>query len=68
MATKSKATSKNTSKKSTGVAASTNGRPKSNTAVRLNQYGIPDWRLEQPEFEVVEVREGPEVHDEIKAG
>src|SRR5262245_14739306 len=66
MATKSKTTSKNTSRKSTGVSASANGRPKSNTAVRLNQYGIPDWRLEQPEFEVVEVREGPEVHYEIK--
>ena len=34
--------------------------------VRVNQYGIPDWRLEHPEFEVVEVSGGPEVHYEIK--
>ncbi len=32
-----------------------NGAPKKAPAVRVNQYGIPDWRLEQPEFEVREV-------------
>jgi len=32
----------------------------------VNQYGIPDWRLEQPEFEVREITEGPEIHYEIK--
>src|SRR5215475_15669177 len=48
-------------------AVSSNGRPASKTAaVRINQYGIPDWRLEQPEFEVREVSAGPEVHYEIK--
>jgi TPP-dependent pyruvate/acetoin dehydrogenase alpha subunit len=36
------------------------------SAVRVNQFGIPDWRLEQPEFEVIEVSAGPEVHYEIK--
>src|SRR5215472_12001775 len=48
-------------------AVSSNGRPASKTAaVRVNQYGIPDWRLEQPEFEVFEVSDGPEVHYKIK--
>src|SRR5262249_14793649 len=46
---------------------SRNGRPSAKaSAVRVNQYGIPDWRLEQPDFEVVEVRKGSEVHYEIK--
>jgi pyruvate dehydrogenase E1 component alpha subunit/2-oxoisovalerate dehydrogenase E1 component alpha subunit len=35
-------------------------------AVRVNEHGIPDWRLEQPQFEVVEVSKGPEVHYEIR--
>ena len=65
MATKTKAT------RSPGplskTKASSNGRPASaNSAVRVNEHGIPDWRLEQPEFEVVEVSSGPEVHYEIK--
>jgi pyruvate dehydrogenase E1 component alpha subunit/2-oxoisovalerate dehydrogenase E1 component alpha subunit len=34
--------------------------------VRTNQYGIPDWRLEQPEFEIVEIGGGTEVHYEIR--
>jgi TPP-dependent pyruvate/acetoin dehydrogenase alpha subunit len=32
----------------------------------VNQYGIPDWRLEHPDFEVVEISGGPEVHYEIR--
>src|SRR5262245_48816662 len=48
-------------------AVSSNGRPASKApAARVNQYGIPDWRLEQPEFEVFEVSDGPEVHYKIK--
>ncbi|HKD80104.1 MAG TPA: thiamine pyrophosphate-dependent dehydrogenase E1 component subunit alpha [Candidatus Angelobacter sp.] len=44
-----------------------NGRPSAKSAgVRTNEYGIPDWRLEQPEFEIVEISSGPEVHYEIK--
>src|SRR5246127_653722 len=39
--------------------------PKTSVA-RVNEYGIPDWRLEHPEFEVVEVSSGPEVHYEIR--
>src|SRR5262249_17592356 len=46
---------------------SPNGRPanKASTA-RTNEYGIPDWRLENPDFEVVEVSQGTEVHYEIR--
>ena len=63
MPAKSKAnkTSGNGSKRSSNGAAG----PKTN-AVRLNQHGIPDWRLEHPEFEVVEIASGPEVHYEIR--
>src|SRR3954470_14707085 len=43
-----------------------NGASVKPSAVRVNQYGIPDWRLEQPEFEVREVNDGPEIHYEIK--
>ncbi|HJX84577.1 MAG TPA: hypothetical protein VJ723_09555, partial [Candidatus Angelobacter sp.] len=61
MATKTKAT-RNSGK----ARISSNGRPSQAPAVRVNEYGIPDWRLEQPEFEVFEVSSGPEVHYEIK--
>jgi pyruvate dehydrogenase E1 component alpha subunit/2-oxoisovalerate dehydrogenase E1 component alpha subunit len=63
MPAKSKAnkTSGNGSKRSSNGAAG----PKTN-AVRLNRHGIPDWRLEHPEFEVVEIASGPEVHYEIR--
>jgi TPP-dependent pyruvate/acetoin dehydrogenase alpha subunit len=44
---------------------SRNGASKKAPAVRVNQYGIPDWRLEQPEFEVREVTGGPEIRYEI---
>src|SRR5215469_6742222 len=58
---KSNKASGNGSKRSTNGAAA----PKT-SVVRVNEYGIPDWRLEHPEFEVVEVSAGPEVHYEIK--
>src|SRR5438270_1930230 len=64
------------SPKSSGAKSSTkasangnrsNGRPSPKApAIRTNEYGIPDWRLEQPEFEVREVSDGPEIHYEIK--
>src|SRR6478735_8151677 len=60
---------KSDTKASTGGrnnGASGNGGPAKAPAIRVNQYGIPDWRLEQPEFEVREVSDGPEVHYEIK--
>src|SRR5260370_28187642 len=65
MATRPKVAKKSTGKNSK-VPASSNGRPSSQTAVRVNQYGIPDWRLEQPVFEVVEIAGGAEVHYEIR--
>jgi TPP-dependent pyruvate/acetoin dehydrogenase alpha subunit len=46
-------------------AVSPNGRPSGGPA-RVNEFGIPDWRLEKPDFEVVEVSRGPEVHYEIR--
>lgn len=63
MATKRKASkvSGNGSKRSTNGAAAPRG-----STIRVNEYGIPDWRLEHPEFEVFEVSSGPEVHYEIK--
>src|ERR1700704_5193700 len=72
MATKTKAGNSKTSKS----AVSSNGRPANGRssngksakapAIHVNQYGIPDWRLEQPEFEVREISDGPEIHYEIK--
>src|SRR5215813_6375502 len=47
-----------------GSKRSTNGS--GSASVKVNQYGIPDWRLEHPEFEVFEVSSGTEVHYEIK--
>jgi TPP-dependent pyruvate/acetoin dehydrogenase alpha subunit len=63
MATKRKSSrvSGNGSKRSTNGATAPRG-----STVRVNEYGIPDWRLEHPEFEVFEVSSGPEVHYEIK--
>src|SRR5436305_3626243 len=79
MATKTasaKATGKTSNhhpKNSGKPAVSSNGRARSNgknsapdRPIRVNEYGIPDWRLEQPEFEVVEVSGGQEVHYEIR--
>src|SRR5262252_4862450 len=66
MAAKSK-TVKASSRKTTKPSVSPNGRPRTKSQpVRVNQYGIPDWRLEQPEFEVIEVSKGPDVHYEIR--
>jgi TPP-dependent pyruvate/acetoin dehydrogenase alpha subunit len=63
MATKTKShkTSGNGSKRTVNGASAAK-----TSTVRVNQYGIPDWRLEQPEFEVFEVASGSEVHYEIK--
>src|SRR5260370_10010252 len=67
MAIKTKAAKNSAYKKNHTISASSNGRPGTKApAVRLNQYGIPDWRLDQPEFEVFEVSNGPEVHYKIK--
>jgi TPP-dependent pyruvate/acetoin dehydrogenase alpha subunit len=60
-----KSTSNKPGAKSSSNGNRGNGSPKAH-AIRVNQYGIPDWRLEQPEFEVCEVNDGPEIHYEIK--
>ncbi|MGH9568073.1 MAG: thiamine pyrophosphate-dependent enzyme, partial [Candidatus Angelobacter sp.] len=58
---------KSAGKKAAKTTVSSNGHPPAKgAAVRVNQYGIPDWRLEQPEFEVIEVTNAPEVHYEIR--
>jgi hypothetical protein len=70
MATKSKSakdsSAKAPAKKLSVNGTANNGAPRKAPTVRVNQYGIPDWRLEQPEFEVREVSDGPEIHYEIK--
>jgi pyruvate dehydrogenase E1 component alpha subunit/2-oxoisovalerate dehydrogenase E1 component alpha subunit len=72
MAMKSKAAKNSAPKANPRVPPSSfsngrNGRPAGKApAIRVNQYGIPDWRLEHPEFEVFEVAKGSEVHYEIK--
>src|SRR5713226_10700725 len=71
MATKNKAAKtpdkKASQSKNISNGATSNGKPNSKApAVKVNQYGIPDWRLEHPEFEVFEVSDGAEVHYEIK--
>src|SRR5205807_1006293 len=75
MATKTKSGKKSNpdSKGPPKTAVSANGRGSSNgkssTDVPLsqvNEYGIPDWRLERPEFEVIEVSTSQEVHYEIR--
>src|SRR5215471_17297374 len=65
MSSKPKSSRKNISSQKSSI--SPNGRPASNApGARTNEYGIPDWRLEKPDFEVVEVSQGPEVHYEIR--
>ena len=66
-------TSNHHPKPSPKAAVSANGRGRNNGKGRaqdspsgVNQYGIPDWRLEHPEFEVIEISEGQEVHYEIR--
>jgi TPP-dependent pyruvate/acetoin dehydrogenase alpha subunit len=67
MATKSKTGKSKAASQSPKSTISSNGRPSSKAAApKLNQYGIPDWRLEQPEFEVVEISKGAEVHYEVR--
>jgi len=76
MATKPKSEKNSTAKPATKKASlngnRNNGRSSNEAssakalAISANQYGIPDWRLEHPEFEVIEVTDGPEVHYEIK--
>jgi len=65
MVSKPKTSRKNTQSQKSPI--SPNGRPgnKASTA-RTNEYGIPDWRLEKPDFEVIEVSQAPEVHYEIQ--
>ena len=64
MASKSKHSRNSQSKRS---PVSSNGRPGNRApGARTNEYGIPDWRLEKPDFEVVEVSQGAEVHYEIR--
>jgi hypothetical protein len=72
MATKTKPSNAKTSKNEVSSNGRTldgkslNGKsPAKAPAVRVNQYGIPDWRMEQPEFAVREVTDGPEIHYEI---
>src|SRR5947209_5141428 len=69
MAAKKKS-SKNTgthSKQAPKANVSSNGRPAGKLpAPQLNEYGIPDWRLEKPDFEVMEISKGEEVHYEIR--
>jgi TPP-dependent pyruvate/acetoin dehydrogenase alpha subunit len=65
MASKSKVSKKHSRAQMPTI--SPNGQPRSQApAPRTNQYGIPDWRLENPEFEVIEVNNGPEVHYEVR--
>src|SRR5438046_1546137 len=73
MATKTKAgkTSTGHSRQTIKASGSANGsgsyaKTGKVPAPQVNEYGIPDWRLERPEFEVVEVSEGQEVHYEIR--
>src|SRR5437764_6425568 len=69
MATKTKTVSRksNHSRQPQKSIASPNGLPKGKTpAPQVNEYGIPDWRLEKPEFEVLEISQGSEVHYEIR--
>src|SRR5215469_15622415 len=64
MASKPKPSKNSHSRKS---SISPNGQPRGKgPAPRINQYGIPDWRLENPEFEVIEISKGPEVHYEVR--
>jgi pyruvate dehydrogenase E1 component alpha subunit/2-oxoisovalerate dehydrogenase E1 component alpha subunit len=69
MPQKTKASKKNTNSPPHKPTISSNGRPSGKAPahqVQVNEYGIPDWRLERPEFEVVEISKGPEVHYEVK--
>ena len=43
-----------------------NGSAQKAPTPRVNAHGIPDWRLEQPDFTVVEVRDGDDIHYEVR--
>ncbi len=43
-----------------------NGGAPSTAPVRVNEHGIPDWRLENPNFTVVEARDGDHLHYEVR--
>jgi pyruvate dehydrogenase E1 component alpha subunit/2-oxoisovalerate dehydrogenase E1 component alpha subunit len=65
--TKARKTTTGNSKPSGKAAPSSNGRPSAqHPAPQVNQYGIPDWRLEKPEFQVIEISDGEEVHYEVR--
>jgi pyruvate dehydrogenase E1 component alpha subunit/2-oxoisovalerate dehydrogenase E1 component alpha subunit len=75
MPAKSKTPRKNSSPQTHKSIPSPNGQPTGKVPASarngaetpyLNEYGIPDWRLERPEFEVIEVSKGPEVHYEVR--
>src|SRR5215475_4683425 len=62
---KSPAAPKRTNSKATrnGRGHGRNGRA---PGIRTNPHGIPDWRLEQPDFQVLEVSKNGQVHYEIR--
>jgi pyruvate dehydrogenase E1 component alpha subunit/2-oxoisovalerate dehydrogenase E1 component alpha subunit len=67
MASKTKAPRKNRTTPSPKSTVSSNGRPSNQASgIRLNEFGIPDWRLERPEFDIVEVNRSGEVHYEVR--
>jgi pyruvate dehydrogenase E1 component alpha subunit/2-oxoisovalerate dehydrogenase E1 component alpha subunit len=43
-----------------------NSQPGKSEPISHTRYGIPDWRLEKPQFEVVEVAKDGEVHYEVR--
>jgi TPP-dependent pyruvate/acetoin dehydrogenase alpha subunit len=59
-----------TASRKSNPKASRNGRgPARNgkaPGIRTNPHGIPDWRLEQPDFQVLEVSRNGDVHYEIQ--
>lgn len=56
--------------KKANLKTSANGRGQSRNGkapgIRTNPHGIPDWRLEQPDFRVVEIAKNGEVRYEIE--
>src|SRR5260221_14288859 len=48
------------------LSAGKSGAVSAQAPIQMNDHGIPDWRLERPDFEVFEVGNGPEVHYEIR--
>src|SRR5437868_1728196 len=52
-------------KKNQNKSAAPNGRPGA-AAITHNPHGIPDWRLERPDFTTVEVTKNGEVRYEVR--